>query len=584
MTERLELRMNRNGDDIDFTAFGRHIPGAGQALLPRQKPDIEPDQIERLRQGNAPLGMVNQLTHRVSSWLLGVDLKPLIDAAVSNLGNERLRFVFHIDERLRKDPDLGDFLADLPFELLTLNDNMVPLVLTPQIAAFIHRLSKVPSARVTRTSRSAPLRVLIVHANPESLGGQVPSPGPLRDTIAALSQEIGPNLVEADVLSREDGPGVIGLPTVDGLWTALRGGIYDVLVFLGHGGREQLRDDVLPLSLIYLESRDGSRQEAVRADVLATELHNNPIPVVLLVGCMTAAAVPADIQDALLEIMPLAMRGNQGMAQALVNSSSGVEVAVGMRYRLEGEDALDFLREFFKSLLRTEPGNVDTAVHAGRERLHAISGFSGAYSAPVVYRVMGEEPMFGFLAAPPEVVVEERYQGIREAFWSLLGQTGSEETLRTVGATLANSDAELVEKMTKKAPLLMPVHQIAGRNEVVSVPVRLHGALNVDVLEGKVVLAGEGGTLGPIETSDAARESGFRVLDDRDGEDVFFRIQRRGDQNQGPLPEDEIMSLTVNVGDQTGMIYLVAIEILDVEPGAVICPVNNAVIVPLAAT
>jgi hypothetical protein len=583
MTERFELKLDRSGDQIDFTAFGRHIPEAGTALQPRQRPGVDLDQIERLRQGDAPLGTVTQLSQLVSSWLLGLDLNPQLETAVNALGEEQLRVIFHIDERLRKDAELGDLLADLPFELLTLQGDIVPLVLSPRIAAFIHRLSKVPSARPAGMPRTAPLRVLMVHANPLSLGGQVPSPAPLRDAIEALAAEVGPNLVEVDILTREAGPGVIGEPTRDGLWQALRGGIYHVLVFLGHGGREQLRDDVLPLALLYLESEDGSRQNPVRADVLATELHNNPIPVVLLVGCLTAAEVPAGERDSVLGAMPVAMRGNQGMAQALVNSSSGVQVAVGMRYRLESDDALDFLGEFFESLLRTEPGDVDAAVHAGRERLHAADRFPGTYSAPVVYRVMGEEPMFGFLAAPPQVVVKEKFQKPRTIFWQMIAAAGSEETVQAAGTALANVDAELVADMVAQAPLLLPVYQIAGPNEAVEMPVRLHGTLTPDVIEGKLVIEGEGVAIAGVVASDAARNSGYRVLPEIEGSEAFFRIQPRDDHDGSPLPEGEIMTVTVQVGDRTGVVYPVRIEILEVEPHAVIGPVNNAVIVPPAA-
>jgi hypothetical protein len=580
MTEQFELRMNLNGDQVDFTAFGRNLAAGGQPLQSRQKPPLDTELVERLRQGDAQLGLITTASQLVSSWMLGVDLGHLLDTAVNNLGEEKLRVIFHIDDRLRKHPELGDVLADLPFELLVLGGDIVPLVLSPRIAAFIHRLNKVPSASSSPVTRAAPLRVLIVHANPLSLGGQVPSPAHLLERIVELGAEIGPSMIQLDILSREEGLGAVGLPTSDGLWNTLRRGSYDILVFLGHGGREQVRDDVLPLSLLYLESEDGSQSEAVRADVLATELHNNPVPVVLLVGCLTAAEVPTAIRDDVLGAMPVAMRGNQGMAQALVNSSSGVQVAVGMRYRLESDDALDFLIEFFESLLQTAPGNVDASIHAGREKLHAANRFPGAYSAPVVYRVVSEEPMFGFLAAPPQVVVDPVFQTARSLFWSQLAglSIANLAVVNSLRDVLCRLETELVQKMGEHGALLVPEWRLGSPGEAVEVPIKLHGAVNVDELEGNLVVDGPDTVITNLAASGSIQDS-YLVLSAQDGNQAFFRIQRKP-ASSNPLPEGEVMTVRLQLGASAGVLYPMNIDLSRVVPRVPLSPVNSVVIVP----
>jgi hypothetical protein len=576
-TQNFEIRMTRDLDDlIAFTAFAKNLGEGGEPLTPRQKPQIAPDLIEKLQQGNAQPASIEQMKTLISNWLLGGDLKPPLETAIMNLNGDNIRLIFHIDDRLRKDAILGDLLADLPLELLVMPGDIVPLALNPKVSAFIHRLNRVPAAQTATMTHSPPLRVLMVHSNPPTLGGQVPNPSSIRKRII----ELGKGLVEVDLLCSHDGEGVIGPPTRDGLWKAMANQ-YDILVYLGHGGREQLFEDLLPLSLIYLESPDGQKQDPVRADVLAARLLNNPVPVVLLVGCLTAAEVPAETLENLLAHMPAAMRGNQGMAQALVDSSSGVQVAVGMRYRLESEDACFFLEAFFDSLLASKPGNIEAAVHAAREKLHSFSNCTASFSGPVLYRVLSDEPMFDFLASPPQVMVNPLYQRVRNTIWKIFANLSwsNNEMLQTLTDALSKAEGDLVQDTLQRAPLLMPTWQLGKQNETVQMPLTLYGELNVDELEANLIVDSPDVDIESIVASNPVDAAGFSVLTKINRNRAYFRIQRE-QPGHSPLPAGTLMDVKLKLGPSNGVLYPVAIDVKKIHPKKLICPANNVVIVP----
>ena len=91
------------------------------------------------------------------------------------------------------------------------------------------------------------------------------------------------------------------------------------------------------------------------------------MPVVLLVGCVTAASDEAASEITEEEIAER-LKGGRNLAEQLV-ARGGVEVAIGMRYQLDVSAAEEFLRTFFDSLVGPQPGDVEAAVQAGRRRL-----------------------------------------------------------------------------------------------------------------------------------------------------------------------------------------------------------------------
>ena len=145
----------------------------------------------------------------------------------------------------------------------------------------------------------------------------------------------------------------------------------------------------------------------VTADKLAVLLRSHPVPTVLLIGCLTAVD-PADPRPNAAQIRALAlaatpqwMRGSLGVAQAFVDSEAGVQFAVGMQYRLEQDNAVGFLNEFFFSLLHGNPGHVRGRGARGARAPAFGSPQPQSWSAPVVFRALDDEPMFAFLARLP---------------------------------------------------------------------------------------------------------------------------------------------------------------------------------------
>jgi len=147
---------------------------------------------------------------------------------------------------------------------------------------------------------------------------------------------------------------------------------------MGHGDVFQVYQGLPPVNVLQLESDDGSVHITVPSDQLAIQLHERPVPVVLLIGCLTAADIPPDMKEGVASLIPQWMRGVQGLAQALVNSESGVQLAVVRVYMLETTDATRFLNAFFKESIGNSAGNVEAAVHAARLELRF--GTAGSYS------------------------------------------------------------------------------------------------------------------------------------------------------------------------------------------------------------
>ncbi len=579
----LQMRPDPNG--IAITAqFAPSFPQAGKNLDIRAIPQLPDNETNALRFGDANQAVVDNMTKAVSNWLLGKDLETPLETALSQLSpQEKLRLIFYVDERLRADPNLGVTLADLPFELLKLPGDAVPLILSPKLGAMLHLLEKVPFASVSTTQRTPPLRVLIVHANPKFLGGQVPNPLPIRQQILDLGAALGPNRVEVDVLSRVQGEGVVGLPTRAGLWTRLHDfPAYDILIYLGHGGTDQTFQDLAPIAFLQLEDANGEKPDRLTPDVLAAELQNRPVPVVLLVGCLTAAEVPANELDGLKEAMPRAMRGNQGVAQALVNSSSGVQLAVGMRFRLETNDAQVFLASFFRSLLKYNPGNVEAAVHLAREELNAISPFKGSPASPVVFRVLSDEPMFEWLVRHDLILPDPKLLQLRDIFWRDLAAQSAQSpsvALDSRRQVLDRLQDQIIADMCTHGPVLAAMWKDAAPDDTVSLPVVLRGQLELRELEGKLIVDGAGAAIQGLEGTTALRAAGYRLLRELEGSQAYFRIQPR-DNATGKPPEGALMEAQVKLAPTPGVIYPLTLEILQREPAHPLGLLNNAIIVP----
>ena len=599
----LEFRIDiaPNGQNLRLNLLSKMpgVPDAGQPFVRTLPiPNLSDADLDDLRRGNAQKPVVDQVTEHIRDWLLNVDLDPYLRTALAGPPGESVRLVFSIN-----DEELRTKLSNVPFELCSLSGGgAVPLALHGKVASIVHLLPKVGVPPLAPNSGTWPLRVLIVRSNPLDLGGSVPPAAKTREEIHEVidaQPKLDRDLVQVHVLSSEVSPDLAGKPTLDNLKKQLQKIPYDILVYLGHGDLLPVYQGLTPVGVLQMETEDATAHVTVPFDQIAVLLHERPVPVVILAGCLTAAEISAELKADVEKNIPQWMRGSQAVAQALINSESGVQFAVGMRFRLETEDAGRFIRAFFNTLLlgqpepfKVPPGHVEAAVRAARRELYLGRPNSYSWSAPVIFRSLGQEPMFPHLASPPESVCPntEQHQSLRAIFWEQLSklawnlrevpQSGAE----TVRGLLQNVEQQYVQSVLAKAPCFIVPGCIEGRHEgTVTVPVNLHGKLNVDELRADLVFGGGLVKVKSLEASQQLLDSGYQMLSLAKGDYASFYIEKAGssgDQSSRGLPEGILLNATIELGQSYQVVYPASVNIKKIEPGQPVCTGNNAIIVP----
>lgn len=573
-----------NGGDLRFTLYkyAAGIPDAGVSFNPPPL-NLSAPLIDKLRRGEALPAEVQQVSADVSQWLFGSGIGVVLMMALNDPASEPLRLVFSIgDEQLRES------LSDTPFEMCILQGANIPLALHNRNASIFHLLPKVGTPPSATMAGSWPLRILIVHSNPRDLGGAIPSAVGIRENIYQTldSKGLSRNHVQVHILSSENGVETVGRPTREDFRKQLNKVSYDILVYMGHGDVFQVYQGLPPVNVLQLESDDGSVHITVPSDQLAILLHERPVPVVLLIGCLTAAAIPQDMKDGVASLIPQWMRGVQGLAQALVNSESGVQLAVGTRYMLETMDAIRFLNAFFKSLLEARPGNVEAAVHAARLELKFGNVGSYSWSAPMVFRNLREEPVFPFLANRPANICPtvEQHQSLRAIFWdnlskqawSLRPQSGA----TAIHDVLKDVEKQYVQSVLASAPSLIMPKCVEGRSEeILTIPVELFGTLDLDLLRGNLVVGGGDVKITALNPTPELLASGYNMLSNTKDNQANFSIERNPGA-VGGLPAGPLFSAVVQLDSAKQVVYPSSVNILRTNPNQPVCMGSNAVIVP----
>ncbi len=570
------------------------LPPAGLGFDRVSLVTLDSDEIAQLRRGLPPAVLTQAISGRETQWVLGVDLQValqlLLGAAVAN--GDSLRLVLHAD------PTLWPALADIPVELVEVPGG--PLILRPQVSALVHLLEKTGPAQPSLFAHDWPLRVLIVRSNPDDLGGRVPAAAPVRDRIQALAAGLGANAVQVDLLSSEQvtaGALPLGPPTWDQVRQRLQHDRYDILVYLGHGDLVPAFDGLRPGGALLLElPADATHKinsQAIPEGQLRIQLQTFPVPVVLLAGCLTAAqpGAPAEQQAFLDEMLPTWMRGSQGVAQALVNGDCGVQFAVGMRYRLERNDAEAFLDAFFQSLLTGDLGDVEAAVRAGRLRLFGDHPHPPSWSSPMVFRTLGREPTFDFMRKPPAVAqdpFDERDQESRERIWKGLVQSSTQgwtgPQLSWVLDMLADVEGKMKSRAQARGPWLKPGRLIATPGSLVAMPVELNGKITADQIDGTFTVLGENVHLLTATATQALHFRGYQIqsglADPNDPTRLKFSIERAAGAAIQPLPAGVLCELQISVGQGFNVFYPVQVEVTAVTPHALVGGGSDAVLVP----
>ena len=137
-----------SGEDTGFSEAGD--------IFPRLRPNLSPDQLEELRLGAPAPDVVDEVAEALSNWLLSNDLRYALDAELDTGGEQGVRLVFAVDERLPP-------LAEMPLELLRLDDDSY-LLLDPRVSAIVHLLPKVGSKKTPPESAAGRLKILIVRS------------------------------------------------------------------------------------------------------------------------------------------------------------------------------------------------------------------------------------------------------------------------------------------------------------------------------------------------------------------------------------------------------------------------------------
>jgi hypothetical protein len=137
------------------------------------------------------------------------------------------------------------------------------------------------------------------------------------------------------------------------------------------------------------------------------------------------------------------------------------------------------------------------------------------------------------------------------------------------------------ERALARGPLLMPGRTETAPGATVTVPIALHGALNVQALEGSLVIGHEAARMTAVEATAPLTAAGYRVVSDLSGGNrVFFRIEKKPADGPHPLPEGEILTATVAVGEAFPVVHSFCVEDLTSEPPKLVQTITNAVVVP----
>jgi CHAT domain-containing protein len=549
--------------------------------------DIDPSILGELRGDEGKL-KVESAIKLVSDWVLGTDVRLALDTLIANLPDDtQVRIIFSADKRLRTIFDL----TKVPVELIRPRGVDTPFAINPKVASILHLLDEVGVGHIPASALDWPLRVLIMRSNPKDLGSAVPEANPVRNNILGLGAKIGAGAVVVDVISSE--PAVGRQATWEEFTKQLNENQdpYDIVIYLGHGSLKEEGGETIGC----LQFEDGEGHKDIPAYNIVVPFQNKPVPVVLLVACQTAdQELDEKFKNLHAAKMPQWIRGSQGVAQALINSlQSGTQLAVGMRYKLDTEDATRFLENFFDSLLRATPGNVEAAVHLARRALKTNSRFPAAFSAPVIFRRLRgpdlDEPLFAFIAK--KKYVSTTCQGpegdwkTREIMWDDLkelpwGQRTKDSTDQALKFLKLIED-RLIQGAVEKAALILPDAVLSLPGEKKSFAVKLHGTLgdtSITKLSGQLLFDREDIIIEKVQASPELKASGYKVLSEIGARIIDFSIEPSGEPRA--LKNLTLFDVNLEIGPSFNLWSYISVSGIQTAPQKIICPGINAIIVP----
>jgi len=528
----------------------------------RQMPVLDADQMNALRRGDSLEANVAPLVEAVSAWFLGKDLVKPVQQALN--GKNDLRVVVRVERQLLS------ALSDLPVELLSVPGKALPLALNQRVTSLV-RVLPVVGTTPPLDEHDWPLRVLIVRSNPPDLGGGVPPATPIVERILGEAKAAGlpDGSVQVDVLTSEaDGAAAV---TWDAFRDALKQRRYDICVYLGHGDLEPAVPGAPPVGRLQFESAENrNHSPAVARDVVsAFALH--PVRVVLFASCLTAAAVPKndeerELQQRVTENLPLWLRGAQGVAQALVDSDAQVELAVGMRDRLEVDQATRLIGSFFRNLIKVFPGDVERAIREARADLFG-QPFPPAWSSAIVFS-KGPVARFEFMTEKPAQAVfsaekQKSLDGVKQIRQATAQAYIQATTDGASAVGMLGIGAQLYAAAAGGDPMIRP-RFLATKAGDVELTVELLGKLTIARLRGKVSIGGDN-----VAITDEVRDERLKGLVEfnsgHDGPTATFSMDVDG-PNPVEIAAGPLFTLKATIGSVAPAVHEVTVTRAATEP------------------
>lgn len=499
-----------------------HIRNATQHVEFNLGPLTFPPQwLKRMQEGRLSVAEQETISTDVTNWLLGGADSDRAKVLASYLKDDaQVEFAYSNDSD-------ANILA-MPLELVKVVTDRLAMYGTTR--GIVHEVE--PLVAPQGVTLDWPFKIMLFRAAPAGYG-PVPSLAPL---VAALRKEVG-DAVTIDALSAEQGDDV----SFKSFTSRIKASRPHVVVFLGHG--------LVAAGRSYLAFESQGAVQNVESRDLREMLQNSaiPLPLLVLLGCLTAApppaagaaaaAAPADVE--------VSTAGILGFAQDLIRSSLGVWSAIGTRMRIFGSEPETFLGAFFRALVagddqRRHIGDVGAALKAARLALKAEEPGTSALYAPMLIqaRAANGSPFTYLQRERPAITRDEAALERRRAVWTFMAQAQEGGfSLDMHEAMLKQYEAQALDGRV----VLQATRQLAVRGQPVTVPITLSAPQRVRVLRFCIPLPGDA-TLRRC-TRAAALDPAFSLYkrDELPGSvDLLLHAEREVELAAGPLVELEL--------------------------------------------
>jgi hypothetical protein len=312
--------------------------------------------------------------------------------ASSNLSRAQgrgLRLVISLVGNVASVPGNGDVsLGELPIEALFQKDFIGCDDKTP-----ISRSLQVEADRPPLKT-AFPLRVLVIAAQPSD---RPPVNAELE--VAAIRGALQPLIDQKAIELDRCEP-----PTIAKLMEKLKEG-YHILHFIGHGSFETVGNDPFPKPHICFEDGSAVRDsELFDGDQLSLLLRDTSVQLVVLTSCSSAAAAPV--------LDPYPVLAFEGIAQRLIDGTSGPSAVVAMQFDLETKAAETFSGALYEALVKNDWA-LDEAVARARVTMRIrLKPGHRCFVNPVVYWRCINGKVFDLVGAVGDNLPLEDQKGI----------------------------------------------------------------------------------------------------------------------------------------------------------------------------